>query len=174
MRQGVELKMGRFLQDGERTVEQMISRVSSAIGADERDCAALSREMTAARFLPAGRTLKFAGAGSIPPNCAVLPMNRDDDGTLARDASRMMRLSARTNRRRYRPWKHSGQGLPGEPALGIGFSRPGRLAAILVDDDGHGIPLASLAWPHGDTAGGPPGDRGFCAAEARLSHCHEL
>lgn len=96
MRQGVKLKMERFLQDGERTVEQMVSRVSTAIGATDGDRAALSREMSAARFLPAGRTLKFAGAGAIPPNCAVLPMNLDDDGTLAQDASRMMRLSART------------------------------------------------------------------------------
>lgn len=90
------MKLERFLQRGETSVDQMIHRVSYAIAANEADQVALASDMRSGSFLPAGRTLKFAGAGGIPPNCAVLPMNLDCHGTLAQDLSRMMRLSAQT------------------------------------------------------------------------------
>ena len=90
------IRLERFLQRGETGVDQMIQRVSHSIAVDEIDQAALAGEMRNGNFLPAGRTLKFAGTGGIPPNCAVLPMNLDRYGTLAQDLSRMMKLSAQT------------------------------------------------------------------------------
>ena len=91
-----KMKLERFLQRGEAGVDQMIQRVSHAIAVDEIDQIALTGEMCNGNFFPAGRTLKFAGTGGIPPNCAILPMNLDRYGTLSQDLSRMMKLSAQT------------------------------------------------------------------------------